>query len=85
MEEFAITLEIFGGIIGFLIIIVTIGVILIKIDVARETYDIACKKGYDDIKYYWIAFFLSGAGILLVIALPNKKESKDLLDELPEL
>ena len=37
-------------------------------------YDIACEKGFEERKYFWISFLLGISGYLLVIALPDRKD-----------
>ncbi len=58
--------------------------------ISDEFFKIAVAKGYNDRKYFWFCFFLTFAGFLLVIALPDKtktvvnvESNKDVVDELP--
>lgn len=53
---------------------------------ANQFYEAAQEKGYHDRKYFWICFWLGYPGYLLVIALPNRRNSLQALpDELPDL
>ncbi len=40
--------------------------------VAKEMYSIAKAKGYDSFKYFLFPFFLTLAGWMIVLALPDK-------------
>ena len=40
--------------------------------VAREFYKAAVMKGWPQKKYFWLAFLLSLAGWLLIVALPDR-------------
>ena len=42
--------------------------------IAHYFYNVAVNKGYSEILYLKLAFFVPLAGYLLVIALPNKKQ-----------
>lgn len=59
--------------------------------IAREFYVIALAKGHPQKKYLWLPFFLGMIGFLLVVALPDCKESTQTppalvpQDDLPEL
>ena len=54
--------------------------------IAKEFYFAAQQKGYFDKKYLWLAFCLGAIGYLLVIALPDRGASENVLsDELPDL
>lgn len=52
-----------------------IAALLIWLDwyLAKQFYEAAQDKGYDEKKYFWIAFWLNAVGYLLVIALPDRK------------
>ena len=70
---------------GVLILLVYVVVFAI---VAIEFGNIAELKGYDKTKYAWYTFFFSVAGMLMVVALPEKdvtKTNEKITDELPEL
>lgn len=43
--------------------------------IAKEFQNIARQKGYEDEKYKWYTFFFGIAGMLMVVALPNKQVS----------
>ena len=60
----------------FLIIIGVIVSLLVSFLVANEFYKIAAEKGFDEKKYLWLSFFFGLAGYLLVIALPDRKNSR---------
>lgn len=53
---------------------------------AKQFFEIAQAKGYNDRKYLWICFWLGLPGWLLVIALPNRENNVPVIsDELPDL
>ena len=68
---------------------VLIGVCLVLwIDwyMAKQFYEVAKAKGYYERKYLWICFWMTFAGYLLVIALPDRGNAvKEISDELPDL
>lgn len=41
--------------------------------VAEEFFKVAKMKGYSEVKYFWISFFLGIIGYLLIIALPHNQ------------
>ena len=49
--------------------------------IATEFAAIASEKGYDDSKYLWYTFLLGIAGMLLVIALPDRTNDCDIVEE----
>ena len=56
--------------------------------VAQEFYKAAVAKGWPQKKYFWLCFLLTGAGYLLVLALPDRGGSAQesfTSDDLPEL
>ena len=54
--------------------------------IAKEFYAAALAKGYSDKKYFWFCFLLGMVGYLLVIALPDRRNTpKAISDELPDL
>lgn len=54
--------------------------------IAKEFYFVAQQKGYSNKKYLWISFLLGIVGYLLVIALPKRDNTENILpDELPDL
>ena len=70
---------------GVLILLVYVVVFAI---VSIEFGNIAELKGYDKTKYAWYTFFFSVAGMLMVVALPEKdvtKTNEKITEELPEL
>ena len=72
----------------FLVIVICVCIILLFGLVANEFYKIACLKGYEDKKYFWLSFLLTIIGYLLVIALPTKSTPVDYNqenDDLPEI
>ena len=71
-----------------IVIGIVVLVIAIWIDwlIAQEFYNAAILKGYPDTKYMWICFFLGVVGYLLVIALPDRENTGNVLtNELPDL
>ena len=70
------------------IVFLLIGAVLIFLDflIAGWFFEAAKEKGYHDSKYFWICFWLSFAGYLLVIALPDRGNAPQAVsDELPDL
>lgn len=60
-----------------ILILILIAVVLaIQFFIATEFYNVANEKGYDSKKYLWIPFLFGIVGYLLVIALPNKKNTE---------
>ena len=54
--------------------------------VAKQFFEAAKAKGYNDRKYLWICFWLGLPGWLLVCALPDRGNSVPVIsDELPDL
>ena len=73
-----------------LTIICIIVVIYIEYWIAKQFYEVARFKGYEEKKYLWIPFLFNFVGYLLVIALPSKSisvSSKKITtsDDLPGL
>lgn len=74
----------------FLIIVIYL---IIDYIFAREFQSIVIEKGYgfiDSRKYFWYTFLFGIAGMLLVIALPNRKRERPQRflaedDELPDI
>lgn len=61
----------------FLILLAIVVVLVIDYFIAKEFYNIAIEKGYKSQKYLWLPFLLGLVGYLLVIALPDRKHSKN--------
>lgn len=63
--------------------------IILNFFVAREFYRAAVMKGWSEKKYFWIPFFLSFAGYILVAALPDRGGNADISaiisDDLPDM
>lgn len=58
------------------VIIIAVALILaivIRFYIAEEFHSVACDKGYESRKYFWISFIFGLAGYILVAALPVKK------------
>lgn len=54
--------------------------------ISKCFFEAANAKGYYSKKYFWLCFLLGFVGYLLVIALPDRGATKQVvLDELPEL
>lgn len=49
-------------------------ILFINYQIANQFYEIAEMKGFQERKYFWIAFLLGIVGYLLVIALPDKNQ-----------
>ena len=45
--------------------------------VSKQFYNIAVMKGFKSYKYFWLCFFLSTIGYLIVIALPDRYNSNE--------
>lgn len=70
------------------VLYLVIGVFLLWLDwlIANWFFEAAQEKGYQDRKYLWICFWLSFVGYLLVIALPDRGNTQQVIsDELPDL
>lgn len=61
----------------FLIVVGTILVIIVQFMFACEFENIATAKGYPEKKYFRYCFLFPIFGYLLVIALPNKEQTKE--------
>lgn len=72
-----------------MLIILLIGCIIglcILYYIAKQFFEVAKAKGYNDSKYLWICFWLGLPGWLLVCALPDRGNSVPVIsDELPDL
>lgn len=61
-------------------------VIVVDLIIASGFSDIASKKGHNGAPYFWWCFLFSLPGWLMVVALPDKSNSKPVVsDELPDL
>lgn len=69
-----------------LIIIAIFMFLLIAAILAALFYEVAVEKGFPQKKYLWIPFLFGFAGYLLVIALPDRRNSQQVAnDELPDI
>lgn len=70
----------------FLIFLGAVLIIVINWYLGEQFYAAANAKGHSSRKYFWISFLIPTAGYLLVIALPDRLDSPQVVaDELPEL
>ena len=54
--------------------------------IAEQFYEAAEAKGYHSRKYFWLSFLFGCVGYLLVIALPDRGNTPQVIsDELPDL
>lgn len=51
--------------------------IWVKLFIAKQFYSVAKMKGYTDVLYFKLTFYLPFAGYFLVIALPNRRKDAD--------
>lgn len=72
---------------GFLIFLLSVGLIVLDVYIAKEFSLIAELKGYhtESRKYFWWCVFLGLFAYLMVIALPDRSQSRALSNDLPEL
>ena len=71
---------------ALLSIIILILAIWLEWYIANQFYAVAKAKGHSDRKYLWICFWLTVVGYLLVIALPDRGNTPQVIsDELPDL
>ena len=69
-----------------LYLIILVFLIWLEWYIAKQFYEAAKAKGYYDKKYFWICFWLTWVGYLLVIALPDRGNQTPVIsDELPDL
>lgn len=69
-----------------LVLFVLVALLALYYFIAKLFYEVAMKKGHGDKKYFWICFWLSWIGYLLVIALPDRGGAEKMIsDELPDL
>lgn len=61
--------------IAFIILGVCVILLVIQYFIAKEFYKIAVMKGFDETKYLVLPFLLGIAGMLLVIALPDRSRT----------
>ena len=57
-----------------MVIVAIVIAICINVFLANCFYQIACEKGFEEWKYFWIPFIFGLVGYLLVIALPDRKD-----------
>lgn len=75
----------------FLIVLGSIAVIVLWYFVSKEFQRIAEMKGHAEKRYFWWPFFLSVIGMMMVVALPDRRMIADqkaetvVSDELPDL
>ena len=58
----------------YLSIPIAIVAIAIAVYLGNCFYEIACMKGFQDRRYFWIPVLFGAAGYLLVVALPDRKQ-----------
>lgn len=58
----------------FVCLLALVIVLVLCYFIAKWFYAVAEEKGYHDNKYFWICFWVSIVGMLLVIALPDRAE-----------
>lgn len=73
-----------------ILLLLLVAIIVISIDyfIAKEFQTIANEKGFCSTKYFWFTFLLGVIGIMMVIALPDRKSNdkeNENLDDLPEI
>ncbi len=64
-----------------------VGVLKALLDwyIAKEFHNIASKKGHAEKKYFWWCFWLGAVGWFMVVALPDRRSTETVADDIPEL
>lgn len=71
---------------GLILLLIIFGAIWLLLYLAKQFEEAARMKGHYEGKYFWLCFFFSIIGYLLVIALPDRGNTpKAISDELPGL
>lgn len=65
-----------GGVVILVYIIALVIGFILAWYLANCFYEIACEKGFEENKYFWIPFWLGIIGYLLVAALPDRKKAE---------
>ena len=74
-----------------LYLMLLIGLLVLNYYLAKWFSQIAEEKGFFEKRYFWLTFFLGIAGMLMVVALPDRRSgtqaAKQLnpADEIPDL
>ena len=74
MAEALLLVETYAIIAAILLILA----IVIRFYLADVFYSVACDKGYDSRKFFWIPFLFGVIGFILVAALPDRRDEYDL-------
>ena len=61
----------------FLTVFLIFIILIINFFVATEFSSIAEEKGYESKSYFWYTFLLGIVGMLMVIALPDRGQTKE--------
>ena len=71
---------------GLILLLIIFGAIWLLLYLAKQFEEVARMKGHYEGKFFWLCFFFSIIGYLLVIALPDRGNTpKAISDELPGL
>lgn len=72
---------------GAILYLIILGVaIWVDWILAKQFFEVAQQKGHSENKYFWFCFWLGVIGYLLVIALPDRGNTRQAAsDELPDL
>lgn len=60
---------------AFVIMVVCVILLVIQYFIAKEFYKIAVMKGFNETKYLVLPFLFSIFGMLLVVALPDRRQA----------
>lgn len=63
----------------FISLVSLVVMLLVTHYVANTFYNIACEKGWDERKFYWLSFLLGAVGWLAVAALPDRNPPKTVV------